>query len=536
MAGQSEPVEAVPAASVGARWITARRELAQWRPLYAWVVTALWIIAIGCRVWPLGTPAMDYDEGVYWASLRAESMGHPLFSSVFSSQPPLFLDGIYPFYLLFGQSFEAARAAVALYSLLGVAAIWLAAWALGGRWCGALALALLAFEPRYLTQSYTLQAEAPALAFATASVALAIFAVRQPPGRRRGSLAAASGAALMLGVAVKLFAVVAVVPIALVLLAPAGPALLDASGKPRWPSRATLGPALRAAVPDLAWAAAGAALALVLVLLPFAGRWPALYEQVIRFHLAAGQVTHQSLLDRVSVILDSGSDLPVLALGGALAMWALARRWWRVLPPGAWLAGSLLLLLQQQPLFIHHLALLMPPAALTIAVVVALAIEEGSAPTPSERQGERNLLARGAAGAALLVLLLGLGVGLNGVRHAALARNHSLGPAFVLAAATAPDDLVITDEQYVAGLADRNVPPSLVDTSYVRVQAGYLSATQLEAEASSSQVRAVLFYSGRLNRVRGFRAWVAANFVLARTFGPDQALYVKLPHGVPQPV
>jgi hypothetical protein len=156
--------------------------VAQWKPLYAWVVTSLWIVAIACRVWPLGAPAMDYDEGVYWASLRAEAMGHPLFSSVFSSQPPLFLDGLYPFYILFGQSFEAARAAVALYSLLGVAAIWLAAWALGGRWCGALALALLAFEPRYLTESYTLQAEAPALAFASAPPPAA------PLGRAPGRL------------------------------------------------------------------------------------------------------------------------------------------------------------------------------------------------------------------------------------------------------------------------------------------------------------------------------------------------------------
>jgi hypothetical protein len=231
----------------------------------------------------------------------------------------------------------------------------------------------------------------------------------------------------------------------------------------------------------------------------------------------------------------SGSDLPVLALAVALAAWALARRWWGVLPPAAWLAASLLLLLLQQPLFAHHLALLMPPAALTIAVALAAALAERTTAAPAARLSERDVLARGAAVTALLVVLLGLGVGLNGARHAALARNHALGPAFVLAAATAPDDLVITDEQYVAGLADRDVPPNLVDTSYVRVQAGYLSAAQLEAAAASSQVRAVLFYSGRLDRVPGFRAWVAANFVLARSFGPGQDLYLKLPHGAPLP-
>jgi 4-amino-4-deoxy-L-arabinose transferase-like glycosyltransferase len=536
MALQGEPTGVAAPATAGGPLLLLGRDLARWRPPYAWVVTALWIAAIGSRAWALGSPSVEYDEGVYWASLRAEALGHPLFTSIFSSQPPLFLNSIYPLYLFFGQTFEAARAAVILYSLVGLAAVWLTAWALCGRWSGALALALLAFVPRYLTESYTLQAEAPALAFATVSVALAVHAVRQSRVRWRGWLAAGSGAALMLGVAVKLFDVVAVVPVALYLLAPAGLALVDATGKPRWPGRAALGSALGVAMPDLARAAGGAVLAAALVLLPFAGRWPALYDQVIQFHLAAGRITQQSLLDRVGVVVGSGGDLPLLALAVALAAWALARRWWRVLPLTAWFVGSLLLLLAQRPLLGHHLALLLPPAALIAAVVVLRAFGErtsGALPGASPR----DVVKYGSLGAALLVAALGLSVGLNGVRHAALARDHDSLPAFVLAAATLPDDLVVTDDQYVAGLADRDVPPDLVDTSFVRVQAGYLSAQQLEREADSSRVRAVLFYSGRFDRVPGFRAWIANNprFVLVRTFGPGKWLYIKLPKGAPQP-
>jgi hypothetical protein len=535
MAGQPEVEGQAPVATAGAPWTVLGRDLARWTPPYAWVVTALWIAAIGARAWPLGAPSHDYDEGVYWASLRAMAAGHPLFTSVFSSQPPYFLGGIYPFYLLLDQSLEAGRVAIVLYSLLGVAAIWLAAWALGGRWCGALALALVAFAPRYLVESYTLQAEAPSLAFAALSVALAVCAARQPFGTRRRWLASAAGVALALGVAVKLFDVVALVPVALYLLAPVGPALLDTGGRPRRPERAALTAGLRAAAPDLVWAGGGAAVALALALLPFAGRWPALYDQVIRFHLAAGRVTGQSFADRLGVIFGSGSDLPLLALALALAAVALARRWWLALPPAAWLAGSLILLALQRPLLDHHLALLVPPAALTIAAAVAAAYAEWRAATPAARQGTLDLLARGSAGAALLAALLGAAIGLNGVRHAALAANHTLGPAFILAAATAPDDLVVADDQYLVGLADRDVPPELVDTSFVRVQAGYLSAARLEAAAARPEVRAVVFYSGRFDRVPGFRAWVAAHFVLARTFGPGQALYLKLPHGAPQP-
>ncbi len=94
---------------------------------------------------------------------------------------------------------------------------------------------------------------------------------------------------------------------------------------------------------------------------------------------------------------------------------------------------------------------------------------------------------------------------------------------------------MVTDDQYIAGLADRDVPPNLVDTSQVRLRAGYLTAQRLEAAAQRPDVRAVLFYTGRFDLVPGFRDWVAAHFLLAGTFGDHTALYLKLPH-TPTPV
>jgi hypothetical protein len=107
--------------------------------------------------------------------------------------------------------------------------------------------------------------------------------------------------------------------------------------------------------------------------------------------------------------------------------------------------------------------------------------------------------------------------------------------ASALRAATLPQDLVATDDQYVAGLADREVPPQLVDTSMVRIVSGYLTASQLESIITQLDVRVILFASGRFYLIPGFSAWVEANYTKIADFGDGNALYTKAPQG-PTPV
>src|SRR6185312_5761217 len=104
-------------------------------------------------------PSNDYDEGVYWQSLRAMANGHPLFSSIFSSQPPLFLLSVYPFYIGFGQSLSAARLALVFFSVAGIAGVYIAGRTLCNRAIGAVAAVLLALDPLYQHGAHTLQAE-----------------------------------------------------------------------------------------------------------------------------------------------------------------------------------------------------------------------------------------------------------------------------------------------------------------------------------------------------------------------------------------
>jgi hypothetical protein len=47
------------------------------------------LVALALRAPLLAGGQIDYDEGVYWQSLRSLAAGHQLFASVYSSQPPL---------------------------------------------------------------------------------------------------------------------------------------------------------------------------------------------------------------------------------------------------------------------------------------------------------------------------------------------------------------------------------------------------------------------------------------------------------------
>jgi hypothetical protein len=97
-----------------------------------------------------------------------------------------------------------------------------------------------------------------------------------------------------------------------------------------------------------------------------------------------------------------------------------------------------------------------------------------------------------------------------------------------LDAVTQPDQLVITDAQYLVAQANRNTPPQLVDTSFVRIQSGYLSTAQVVQIAEQPSVRAVLFYTGRLRQMQTFYLWVTQHFHKIHAYGNERELWIKM--------
>lgn len=556
------------------------------------VVILILIVAAALRFAALSGPSTEYDEGVYWQSLRAMAGGHALFSSVFSSQPPFFLLSIYPFYALLGQSLFAARLGVAVYSLVGLVAMYVAGRAIAGGWGGVIACGLLAMDPLYLKESYTLQAEAPSLAFAIVAVALAALSMRLTPPigpwddweialrryrARRVTLGLLSGLALGLGIMIKLWDVVAIVPALLYLAspvysafpAPGDPTPAGASPDANQPITVIVYEALterlRGVAPDLLAFVGGIVVAVGVTVAPFLGSFSAMYGQVVGFHLSAGQASTNGLSYNVGTILGGGSLYLTgvaavlalaLAIGRGLTRNAQARRVrlaWRMAPPALWALASGILLLRQQPLFPHHITLLAPPLALMAALALPLAtgvVPQQARAGESIRQGRRRAKralaeqtdpaatdlrstpALAVIGVMVVIALIGAFIGFTADQAAAQPLSATtLSMVSALDAFTAPGDLVVGDDQYVVALANRSTPPQLVDTSGVRIGSGSLTAAQLESIILQDNVRYVLFASGRFQEAPGFDAWVKANFTQVASFGSGRALYLRKPPG-----
>jgi dolichyl-phosphate-mannose-protein mannosyltransferase len=484
-----------------------------------WLLALLVLSAAGLYLWPVAGFSRNYDEGVYWQSLRAMAAGHPLYTSVFSSQPPMFLLSVYPFYMAFGQSIAAARIGIALFAVAGVIAMYWLARQLGGRWAGLIAAALLAVDPHYRQQAQTLQAEGPAVAVAILAVALAVAASRRS-GRWRMALAALAGAALAAGALIKLLDVVALVPIALYLGAPLLRAFDGGAGRVRRPTLAELRAGAMAAGRDLGLAMAGGAVAAVIALAPFASSLGVVWDQAVGFHLAAMHIQPWPLSDNLDMVI---AAFKWMSLPAALAV-VIAWRWrdWRMAPPLLWLLVSAVVLVRQVPLFDHHVVFIAPCLALMAGLTPAMI-------GPGMRPARGRWLALTAVALIAGVFLTSLGYGLFATRAAARPPNSVMEAQIeAIRSVTAPGDLVVSDDQYIAAAAGRSAPPQLVDTSFVRASSGYLTASQLEAILTRDNVRVIVMDSGRLAKVPGFSAWLHAHYREVANVGDGADLYIRL--------
>ena len=422
---------------------------------------------------------------------------------------------------------------------------------LSGRLGALAALLLLLANSLYLSESQTIQAEAPSVAFTFLVIGFAFLWWKQPDGRRGICWAALTGITLVLSILSKLLWVSTLVPVGLLMLTRIWQIWHKQSGTSN-----------RSWLPIL-FGVGFALLTLLFLVLPFFGSFQDFWSSVVTFHETAAQDSAGTMSGNYHILKPTlVSLLGFTALYGTLT--AFLRRDWRVLPLLGWFLATFVLLLRQYPLFDHHLITLEPPLIVLAVLGVAkpgaqAGPGEPSRGEPQARQGEQGRGEPQARQAGLLhfryhrgkldmyacIIVLGVLLVLvtavtgfqQDVRYyqAAEANDISVGTqqdlhvASDLRRAISSDQWVITDGQFIAGLADRNTPPELVDTSGVRINTGYLTLAQLEQAAANPRVHAVLFYTGRfyLPNVAGFHAWVAQHFHLLRSYNSGQELWVR---------
>jgi hypothetical protein len=483
--------------------------------------TFFWVVLVGILAaffaWELGyvgEPRWDYDEGVHTMAARLVGSGCSLYSEVSSLHPPLFVSSFALVFTLFGNSLAVARTLVLAYSLIGRLSVALVARKLAGDWAGLAAAILLSFAPGFFLYSWMALADVPAMSLAALSLLLALHYWES--GRRGGLIAA--GLALWASFMLKLLTLF-VIPL-LALLAVfryLGPAASGQNTQRGW---------WRALVVELGLLAVSLLLPTLLVLLIY--DLPSLYEQVVAtlwdmrraYPLDAAQNWR-----RVFGLLGENWSLSVLALYGGLLL--LRRRSRPALPVGLWLTLAPLALTNNAPLRPQHLVVLFPPLAILGGVALGEALHKATAAFKPGGWGGRVKSLVGLALIVLYLISLPGSIAVNTQRLSPQKRAKYRDVIHFLSEATQPDDLIITDNQWIVFAADRETPPPLSDTGNGRLKSGHLTAEELVDLTVAYQPQAILVWGGRfVDNVPSYMEWVENNYQVARFYGRKRAIYM----------
>jgi 4-amino-4-deoxy-L-arabinose transferase-like glycosyltransferase len=448
------------------------------------------IATVVSRLPVLGLGEIDWDEGVYWLSMQSMRGGHPLFVSVYSSQPPAFLLFAEPVWALLGAGIVAGRAVMLAWAAVAVVAGSVIGWRLGGRMAAVAVAVTLAVDPLMVRQSVVLQADGPATALGLVAVALGAVALTSASRRWQRTAATLAGAALAVGLLTKLLDLAVVPPLVAVL-----------AGRSSWRRLLLL-------------AIGGGILAAAAVLLPLHDAWQAMWDQAVGLHIDTRSAT--SGLSVAGALAVRWHLAALAAIGGVIG-WRRHRR--LVVVGVVWFAGAVATMALTHPLWPHHAVAVSPTYALLCGAGISSAFQWLS------RLGRRDF--RYAVTASTAALLLAAALFLwSGLRGLAPTTDFS-GLASVLDARTSPTAQLAGDDQYAQALANRASPPGFVDTSNTRMYAEPGALPGLKAVADGAPpVCAILFSSGRFAQLPGFPAWVAQHYPVAVSLGGARTLYL----------
>ena len=468
----------------------------------------------------LGSPAWEFDEGINLMKAHLLAKGYPLYSAIWSDQPPLFTLLLAGAIHLAGQSVAAGRAMVLCFAVLGLSGVAILVRRISGSVAALGAVLLLITLPHFQKLSSVIMIGLPAISLGVLALA-AGFHYRKR-GDKRWLLVA--GMLLGLSLLTKPIAAVLYPVLCLVILIPA-----------------------HDSTPNLyqrfqAWGYLS--LAMVLPLLgslllfapcPFLAQVFGTYgraREAAPFDLSENMRTIWAYLAHDKYGL-SYYGLLILA-GCGLTEVRQRRHWAQILPLVLWLGLAFLSLLLQTPLRNHHLLLVAFP------LVTLAGVSFGQLIGWFQRPGQRD----GVGWAVAIITMIGLvtagielirivpadwrplTLGLSAEQEEEETLSGWKAIAF-LQSHTPPGSVIITDDPMLAFQSDRRIPPQLAVPSARRLGTGDLSAGELIALSEENHPSAILFWEERLSKVPAYLQWVLDHYYLVRAY-PDSR-YIYLP-------
>jgi hypothetical protein len=447
-----------------------------------------------------------YDEGVHLMIARLVWSGYKPYSEVSATQGPLFIYSVALGFGLLGTSAAACRLVTVFYATIGLVAVALAARELGGWLSGLSAVVLLMLAPEFGRLSKAAMADVPAISIAALAI---LSSLRYLTTGRRGWLIFA-GLTFGLGCLIKLAIAPALLPLGLAVLY-----FHTCSGQPRsWQAFAN----------DLIIVLVTAILPVLLCLWILDRR--AAYEQLIVLRLQAARAFPLDVVANARWIgkyLVDNAGLSILAVWGTLLL--LGRRSSQAVIVLAWALIVLLALIFHSPFFFHHMSYLLFPIAILGGYVVGDLAERLRRPWKPIAWQRRGLLLIDLGTVVGYVFTLPATVQDHRALLVAPGTTLQTDAAHFISDVTWPDDWVLTDDQAVAFWAGRNVPPPLAETSFLRINSGWLTDQQLIALTEEYKPWAIASLSGRFDLLPHYLDWVREHYRLVKSYDETAQIY-----------
>ncbi|HRV95098.1 MAG TPA: hypothetical protein P5526_23270 [Anaerolineae bacterium] len=490
--------------------------------LFGVLLTLVIIASFWLRLVFLKNMRWTYDEGIHVLFVQMLERGYRPYSEVFVSYPPLYTLTMDWTWRLFG-TVESLQILMSVFTMVGLLAVGLMAWRLGGLWAGLLAPIFMSLEPEFFRGSRAVLTEIPSISLAALSIAFAAFYLWSDTLRSARLWLAASGVALIISLMLKILSPYVIGLIGLMILA-------RQLQMGMWPNQAKFWREIM--IDSLIW---GIAFTVPLLILISLYDLPGMIEQAVLFRFASRDA-YEGEINNFLFMLSFLRDNWVITLFAIIGLWPLSRRLkqsWFVL---VWFLLAVMFTLIQVPLRDKHLPILLPPLAIMAGLGAAWLIE-----TAWTSRHQRRLA--GLVSAGLVVGLLGVYVWQTGQVYAAIRHDqteylNSSKQVLVdfITRFTAPDDCLITDDPTLAFVANRPVPPPLAETSSARLRSGDLTEAMLIDIAAQTDCQLVAPTEVRFKRTTpGFIEWAKGHYLGLWLYDQETEILIAKPLTQPRP-
>jgi 4-amino-4-deoxy-L-arabinose transferase-like glycosyltransferase len=473
----------------------------------------------------INQPLRDNDEGIYLTTFLLITKNYPAYKQTFLSQPPGFLLSVYPGFIFFGKTLQAARLTIALWSLAGLIAIVYICHELKNRWAGVLALGLLYLIPIYYNQTLTFQSDALANAFSLIALAAVIrYALKQ-------SFLWYIISVIFLNLAFwtkfDFFLIPSFLLILFINIVTIYRSSPDKSGRELTRYRLLTLRVRR--INNLIKSKTFIQLSIIfgfisglfLIFFHFLFGVQNIFGNIIGLRLAAVNASTSPFL-LLSYIAQNKLLALIFTVSVLFVFFKKGSFRFPLLPITIWLGTVFTFLFFYRPLFPHHLSML------TIPVVLFFSLSITNLNFNSHVSLVKNPeLAGRSKSLIVLILIIALFNYISLTIHTpyGILTPEQKQTAEIITRYTDPHDQIVTDDEILNAVTNRLPPPELSDVSYVRISSGNLRGDNFRQIISKYNPIMLIPRNGRLRSIPGFSD-ILANYH-SLTITNEQPLYIR---------